>query len=95
MTAQKSTLMQLRSKYNLRPTEKLSDLMRTQAKIKAKITAAVSSEKKTIPEIAKEIQMDLRTTTYYVLTLTRYKILEPSEKSKGGYWKYELVKGGK
>ena len=39
--------------------------------------------------------MGLPTTTYYVLTLTRYKILEPSEKSEEGYWKYKLTKGGR
>jgi hypothetical protein len=67
--------------------------MRDQAKIKGKITKAVSAQKKTIPEIAKEIVMDLRTTTYYVLTLTHYKVLQPSEKDEEGYWRYGLTKG--
>ena len=92
---QTSTLMRLREKYNLKPSERLGSLMREQAKIKGKITKAVATQKKTIPEIAKEIQMDVHTTSYYVLTLTHYKILEPSEKSKEGYWKYTLAKGGR
>jgi len=92
---QASTLMRLREKYNLTPSEKLRSLMREQAKIKGKITKAVATQKKTIPEIAKEIEMDVHTTSYYVLTLTHYNILEPSEKSEEGYWKYKLAKGGR
>ena len=69
--------------------------MREQAKIKGKITKAVSTQKKTIPEIAREIEMDVHTTSYYVLTLTHYKILEASEKTKEGYWKYKLAKEGR
>ena len=91
---QTSTLMRLREKYNLKPSERLGSLMREQAKIKGKITKAVATQKKTIPEIAKEIGMDVHTTSYYVLTLTHYKILEPSEKTEG-YWKYKLAKGGR
>jgi hypothetical protein len=69
--------------------------MREQAKIKGKITKAVSTQEKTIPEIAKEIAMDLRTTTYYVLTLTHYKILQALDKNEDGYWKYQVAKGGR
>ena len=43
---QANTLMQLREKHKLTPSEKLSSLMREQAKIKAKITKAVASRKK-------------------------------------------------
>jgi predicted transcriptional regulator len=87
--------MELREKYNLSPSEKLRNLMREQAKIKGKITKAVATQKKTIPEIAKEIELDVHTTSYYVLTLTHYKLLEPSEKGEDGYWKYKLAKGGR
>jgi hypothetical protein len=87
--------MELREKYKLTPSEKLRNLMREQAKIKGKITKAVATQKKTIPEIAREIEMDVRTTSYYVLTLTHYKLLEASEKSEDGYWKYKLAKGGR
>ena len=90
----RDTLKQLRQKYQLTPSEELRTVMREQAKIKGKITQAVSAQKKTIPEIAKEIALDLRTTTYFVLTLTHYKILQPSEKNEEGYWRYELAKGG-
>ncbi len=92
---QASTLMRLREKYNLTPSEELRRLMREQAKIKGKITKAVATHKKTIPEIAKELEMDVHTTSYYVLTLTHYNVLEPSEKSEDGYWKYKLAKGGR
>jgi predicted HTH transcriptional regulator len=91
----KNTLQQLRAKYQVTPSEELRNLMREQAKIKGKITKAVSAQKKTIPEIAKEIEMDIRTTTYYVLTLTHYKVLQPLEKNEDGYWKYQATKGGR
>jgi hypothetical protein len=91
----KNTLRQLREKYKVAPPEELRTLMREQAKIKGKITKAVSTQKKTIPEIAKEIAMDLRTTTYYVLTLTHYKIIQPLEKNEDGYWTYQVAKGAK
>jgi hypothetical protein len=92
---QRNTLKQLREKYDVTPSEELRNLMREQAKIKGKITKAVSSQKKTIPEIAREIAMDLRTTTYYVLTLTHYNILQPLDKNEEGYWRYQVAKGGR
>jgi hypothetical protein len=76
------------------PSEELRNLMREQAKIKGKIMKAVSTQKKTIPEIAKEITMDVHATTYYVLTLTHYKILQPLDKNEDGYWRYQVAKGG-
>jgi predicted HTH transcriptional regulator len=91
----RNTLKELREKYNVTPSEELRNLMREQAKIKGKITKAVSTQKKTIPEIAKEIAMDIRTTSYYVLTLTHYKILQPLDKNEDGYWTYQVAKGGR
>jgi hypothetical protein len=84
----------LREKYQVTPSEELRNLMREQAKIKGKITKAVSTQKKTIPEIAKDTAMDVRTTAYYVLTLTHYKILQPMDKNEDGYWRYQAAKGG-
>jgi predicted HTH transcriptional regulator len=69
--------------------------MRDQAKIKGKITKAVSTQKKTVPEIAKETDLDLPTATYYVLTLTHYNILQAMDKNEDGYWRYQAAKGGK
>ena len=92
---QRNTLKQLRDKYQLTPSEELRNLMREQAKINGKITRAVSAQKKTIPEIAKDIAMDVRTTAYYVLTLTHYKILQPTDKNEDGYWRYQATKGGR
>jgi hypothetical protein len=92
---QGNTLKQLREKYQVTPSEELRNLMREQAKIKGKITKTVSTQRKTIPEIAKEIAMDLRTTTYYVLTLTHYKVLQPVDKNEDGYWRYQVAEGGR
>ena len=88
-------MKQLREKYQVTPSEELRNLMREQAKINGKITKAVSTQKKTIPEIAKDIAMDLRTTAYYVLTLTHYKILQPTDKNEDGYWRYQAKKEGR
>ena len=91
----RNTLKQLREKYHVTPSEKLRNLMREQARIKGKITKAIATQKKTIPEIAKEIAMDTTTTTYYVLTLTHYKILQAMDKNEDGYWRYQTAKGGR
>jgi hypothetical protein len=91
----RNTLQELREKYHVTPSEELRNMMREQAKIKGKITKAVSTQKKTIPEIAKEIAVDVRTTTYYVLTLTHYKTLQPLDKNEDGYWTYRVAKGGR
>ena len=88
-------MKKLREQYKLSPPEELRNLMREQAKIKGKITKVVSTQNKTIPEIAREAGMDLRTTTYYVLTLTHYKVLQPLEKNEDGYWRYHVTKGGR
>jgi predicted HTH transcriptional regulator len=92
---QGNTLKQLREKYKVTPSEELRNLMRDQAKIKGKITKAISAQKKTIPEIAKETAMNLPTATYYVLTLTHYKVLEAVDKNEDGYWRYRTAKGGR
>jgi predicted HTH transcriptional regulator len=92
---QGDTLKQLRQKYKVTPSEELRNMMRDQAKIKGKITKAVSAQKKTIPEIAKEIAMDLPTATYYVLTLTHYKVLQAMDKNEYGYWRYQTARGGR
>lgn len=92
---QRNTLKELREKYHVTPSEELRKLMREQATIKGKITKAVSGEKRTIPEIAKAISMDVRTTAYYVLTLTHYNVLEALDKNEDGYWRYKTAKGGK
>jgi hypothetical protein len=86
-----STVKQLREKYGVKPSDEVSARAKEQAKTRNKIVKVASSGPKTIPEIARDTGLDLRLTTWYVLTLTRHKILVPVEKTEEGYWRYAVA----
>ena len=86
-----TTVRQLRDKYGVKASSEASARAKEQAQTSRKITKAIGRSPKTIPEIAKEISLDLRLTTWYVLTMTRHKKLRAVEKTDEGYWRYELM----
>lgn len=83
-----TTVKQLREKYGVKPSEEVSARTKEQAKTSNSIVKAVLSGPKTIPEISRNVKLDLRLTTWYVLTLTRHKKLRAVEKTEEGYWRY-------
>jgi hypothetical protein len=90
----KNTLKTFKEKTGVKPLEALTKQVRKQAEIKSKILKALK-EPKTIPEISKETGLDLKLTTWYVLTFTRYKVLEATEKTDEGFWKYQVAEESK
>jgi intein-encoded DNA endonuclease-like protein len=83
-----TTVKQLREKYGVKPSEEVSARTKEQAKTIRSIIKTVSSGPKTIPEISRNAKLDMRLTTWYVLTLTRHKKLQAVKKTEEGYWLY-------
>lgn len=84
-----TTVKQLRDKYGVKASSEASARAKEQTQTIRKIAKAVGTSPKTIPEIAKNVLLDLRTTTWYVLTMTRHKKLRAVDKTDEGYWRYE------
>jgi len=91
-TEKKNTLKIFREKTGVKVSEELLNMTREQGRMRAKITKALSSGPKTIPEIAREIGVSSQIVTWYVLTFVRYGVLEPVEQTEEGYWKYKISK---
>jgi len=91
MSSKKSTLKLFKEKIKPKVSKDLLKMTREQALMRSKITKALASGPKTIPEIAKEIGVDIYIVTWYILTFNRYKLLESIEKTDEGYWKYKAV----
>jgi Mg-chelatase subunit ChlI len=83
-----TTVRQLRDRYGVKASAEATARAKEQAQITRKITRATAASPKTIPEIAKEAELDLRMATWYVLTMTRHKKLRAVEKTPEGYWRY-------
>lgn len=61
--------------------------------VKKKILATMTTEHKSIPEIAKEIEMPLDVVTYYLMTLQKFGFVEVSElDDMDEYYFYKLKK---
>jgi len=56
--------------------DSLQDQMKEFNKIQRSILNSIKSEYKTIPQISKEIELAVDTTTYYVMTLLKYGKIE-------------------
>ncbi|MBN1677683.1 MAG: hypothetical protein JW880_04020 [Candidatus Thermoplasmatota archaeon] len=83
-----TTARQLRDKYGVKPSEEVSARVKEQSKTIKSIVKAVSGAPKTIPDISKELQLDLHLTAWYVFTMTRHKKLRATQKTEDGYWLY-------
>ena len=88
----RSTIKIFREKTGLKASKELLDMTREQGKLRGKITKVLAAGPKTIPEIAKELNMDSKTVTWYILTFVRYGVFEPVEQTEEGYWKYKIAK---
>ena len=89
-----NTAKQLRDKYGVKASENVSARVKEQRKTVKKITEAVSSNPKTISEISRELGIELRTTAWYVFTMTRHRNLKAVRKNEDGYWLYAPASSG-
>jgi len=72
--------------------KELMDKVKEQTKIKNAIIKALKESPKTVPELAKELNMDSYTLFWYLMTLWKHREVEEVEKTDEGYWKYGVVK---
>ncbi len=88
----KLTAQQLREILNIKVSEKLAEISKEQAIIRVKIIKSISDKPKTIPEISKEIGLPVEKVTWNLMTLYRYGVVEPVEKTEDGYYRYKVRK---
>ena len=89
----KLTVHILRERLGLKPPEDLTALLKKQTEIKMKISKALKTGAKTVPEIAKETGLSSHTVFWYLMTMYRYGLIHEEGKTDEGYFKYKLAKG--
>lgn len=70
------------------PPKELVDKVRQDTIIKNKIRKAIIDKPKTVPEIAKEVNLETYLVLWYISTFLRYGLVDRVEKTEEGYWKY-------
>ncbi|MDP8023499.1 MAG: winged helix-turn-helix domain-containing protein [Conexivisphaerales archaeon] len=88
----KLTAQVLKEMLNIKVPERLAEISREQATSRAKIIRAIADRPKTIPEISQEIKMPVEKVTWNIMTLYRYGVVEPVEKTDEGYYRYRVRK---
>ncbi|MFP3262849.1 MAG: hypothetical protein RXP28_08540 [Nitrososphaeria archaeon] len=88
----KLTAQELRDILNIKIPERLAKISKEQATARTKIISAISDKPKTIPEISQEIKMPVEKVTWNIMTLYRYGVVEPVDKTDEGYYRYRVRK---
>jgi len=85
----KKAIQVLRERRGGVPRE-LMDRNRRQNKIRKNITAALDEGSKTVPEIARQVELPMHEVFWYVMGMKKYgKVVEAEQVD--GYFKYALV----
>ena len=93
MSKRNFTFMELK-KEGFTVSKEIIDMAKDQRNIWTKISSALKSGPKTIPEISDQTGLELHVVTWYLMTYLRYRLVKPCEKDEEGFWRYELTKGG-
>lgn len=90
MPASNKTFMELKKKVKV--SEELTELVKTQAKMKKMVLDALKDEPKTVPEVAKALNSATYEAMYWVMALRKYGLIEETDEvTDDGYYKYKLV----
>ena len=76
-------------------SEDLKNSIKAFNKLKKKILKSLESGEKTIPEIAKEMEDDIDTITYNLMTLMKYGFIEAGELNDDDEYYYYKLKNKK
>jgi DNA-directed RNA polymerase specialized sigma subunit len=79
-----------REKTGAKASQQLLDLRRSQLDVYSKITNALKTSPKTVPEIAQETGMDTKTVFWYLSTYYKYNIVSVVEKTEDGFYRYAM-----
>ncbi len=92
MSAQRKTYTSklYREKTGAKASQRLLDLRRSQLEVYSKITGALKTSPKTVPEIAQETGMDTKTVFWYLSTYYKYNVVSVVEKTEDGFYKYGM-----
>jgi hypothetical protein len=86
----KFTITAYREKTGAKASPELLQLRKTQLEINGKITKALSTGPKTVPELAKDTGYPSRKVLWYVMTYYKYGLVMPAGKTDEGYFRYAL-----
>jgi len=79
-----------REKTGAKASPQLLDLRRSQLEVHSKITGALKTSPKTVPEIAQETGMDTKTVFWYLTTYYKYNIVSVVGKTEDGHFRYGM-----
>ena len=94
-TKSKFTSRVYRERTGAKASKELTDLRKAQLGVSAKVTAALKSGPKTIPQIAQASGITAKTILWYLMTYYKYDLVATTGKTEDGYFLYALkTKGG-
>ena len=82
------TITAYREKTGAKASPELLQLRKTQLEINGKITKALSTGPKTVPELAKDTGYPPRTVLWYLMTFYKYGLVTPAGKTDDGHFTY-------
>ncbi|MGB9725256.1 MAG: hypothetical protein ACP5I2_03355 [Fervidicoccaceae archaeon] len=86
----KPTVYILKDEMGLKPSAHLVETMKKQTEIKTKIMQSLKEGAKTLPEIAKNANIDQAVAFWYLMTMFKYGEVEEVGKNDEGYFLYRL-----
>jgi predicted transcriptional regulator len=73
--------------------DKARELIKEQNRVIKSITALITTEGKTVPELARATQVSTSQALWYIMALKKYGLVVEGEK-EGSYFKYQLARQG-
>jgi DNA-binding transcriptional ArsR family regulator len=83
----------LRRELNFQVPEELARRVREAAAIRAKILKCLEGRELTVREIAREAGIPESVVFWHLMTMYKYNLVEPAEKTEDGFYKYRLKRG--
>ena len=79
-----------RERTGIKPSQELLDLRKSQLEVYSKITGALKTSPRTVPEIGQETGIDTKTVLWYLSTYLKYNLISVAGKTEDGFYKYAI-----
>lgn len=89
-TKRELTIDRLRKELGIQVPKDLTDYVRETTTIRSKIINCLRGKELTVKEISKETGIPENVVFWHLMTLFKYGLIEATEKTDDGYFKYRL-----
>jgi len=89
-TKRELTIDKLRKELGIQVPKDLTDYVRETTTIRSKIINCLRGKELTVKEISKETGIPENVVLWHLMTLFKYGLIEATEKTDDGYFKYRL-----